>query len=78
MHGSNHRASSQSVPSPMSTSTPSDIVVTTPSNAAHSPTNAPSPLAVVHNMRETMQRAHLMLDGRYEDLLKSMKHEDKQ
>ena len=78
MYGSNQRASSQSVPSPMSTSTPSDIVVTTPSNTAHSPTDAPSPLAVMHNMRETIQRAHLILDGRYEDLLRSMNYEDKQ
>ena len=65
-------------PSPMSISTPSDIVVTTPAgDAASSPNNAPSPLTKLHNRKMTVDRAQMFVEGRYEALVRSMSKEEK-
>ncbi|KAL8741567.1 MAG: hypothetical protein Q9190_005838 [Brigantiaea leucoxantha] len=64
--------------SPASLSTPSDVVVATPSsNEMQSPRNAPSPLAKIQLAKEAIERAHMFIEGRYEELLKSMSKEDR-
>ncbi|MCJ1437103.1 hypothetical protein MMC27_006488 [Xylographa pallens] len=66
-------------PSPMSISTPSDIVVATPQPLdALSPANAPSPLTQLHNMKETMDRARMFVEGRFGPLVKSMRQEERE
>ncbi|KAL9608829.1 MAG: hypothetical protein Q9167_006347 [Letrouitia subvulpina] len=66
------------VTSPAAISTPSDVVVATPSsNEIHSPRNAPSPLTRLHNSREAIHRAQMFIEGRYHELLRSMTREDK-
>lgn len=63
----------------MSVSTPSDIIVTTPSvHDALSPTNAPSPLTRLQNRKETIDRARMFIDGRLGALSKSMKREERE
>ena len=79
MQSSRIRGPSYATASPMSTSTPSDIVVDTPpNNNALSPSNAPSPLTRVQNMKEAMDRAHMFVEGRHGALVKSMHREERE
>lgn len=65
-------------PSPMSISTPSDVVVVTPpSDNLLSTNNAPSPLSRVQNVKLTIDRAHMFVEGRFRDLLQSMQNEER-
>ena len=62
----------------MSISTPSDIVVTTPpANDAFSPNTDPSPFTKLQNRKMTFDRAHMFIEGRYEELAKSMSKKEK-
>ncbi|MCJ1378525.1 hypothetical protein MMC17_001624 [Xylographa soralifera] len=66
-----------SAASPMSISTPSDIVVKTPQPLdALSPTNVPSPLTQLHNMKETMVCARMFVEGQFGSLIQSMRKEE--
>ncbi|MCJ1396055.1 hypothetical protein MMC18_008942 [Xylographa bjoerkii] len=79
MRASLTRGSSNSAPSPMSISTPSDIIVATsqPVNAL-SPSDAPSPLTKLHNTKETMDRARMFVEGQFGALVRSMRKEEKE
>ncbi|KAL9113658.1 MAG: hypothetical protein Q9187_007584, partial [Circinaria calcarea] len=79
MHSARARGPSYTTASPISTSTPSDIVVDTPpNNNALSPNNAPSPLTRVQNRKEAMDRAHMFVEGRHGALVKSLRREEKE
>lgn len=65
-------------PSPMALSTPSDIVVTTPTNDASSPNNAPSPFSREQNKKVTIDRAHMLIGGQHHALVKSMRKEERE
>ena len=71
------RATSLSAPSPMSISTPSDIIVETPPANASSPNNAPSSLTRVQSMKQRVDRANMFVTGQYNALVKSMNPEEK-
>jgi hypothetical protein len=72
-------------------STPSDILVTTPSSSnirpsprnalspkdALSPKNAPSPMTIAVRDNIKMDRAHLFVQGRHKDLLEGMDREER-
>ena len=65
-------------PSPMSISTPSDVVaVTPPSDNVLSTNNAPSPLSRVQNVKVTIDRAHMFIEGRFRELVQSMRKEER-
>lgn len=71
--------SSVPVSSPMSISTPSDIIVTTPQAVgAPSPDNGPSSFTKLITMRETANRAHMFFEGRYDALVKSLRRDEKE
>jgi hypothetical protein len=62
----------------MQMSTPSDIVVATPpENGTKSVINAPSPLTKLQGMKVLVDRAHMFVEGRYGELVKSMHEEEK-
>lgn len=67
-----------SASSPMATSTPSDIVVVTPTNNASSPHNAPSPFSRDQNLKATIDRAHMLMGGQHHALVKSMRKEERE
>lgn len=69
---------SHSATSPMALSTPSDIVVTTPTNDAPSPNNASSPFSRDQNMKAAIDRAHMFVGGQHNALVKSMRKEDRE
>ena len=72
------RSGNLSMPSPISISTPSDIMVATPPvNDANSPNNAPSPLTRTQNFKKKVDRAHMFVTGRYDALVKSVNPEEK-
>ncbi|MCJ1428601.1 hypothetical protein MMC29_006511 [Sticta canariensis] len=66
-----------SASSPMAMSTPSDIVVVTPTNNASSPHDAPSPFSRNQNMKATIDRAHMLMGGQHHALVKSMRKEER-
>lgn len=60
-------------------STPSDVMVATPSSigGVPSPTNAPSPMSVALTAKAANDRARLFVEGRHDDLLRSMEKQDR-
>ena len=52
--------------------------MTPPINNALSPNNVPSPLTRTSNMKEKIDRAHMLVEGRYSTLVKSMREEGKE
>jgi hypothetical protein len=62
-------------PSPFgpSVTTPSDVSMgTPPGGVVSSPQNAPSPLSSALKKKTTIDRAHLFVQGRHDDLIRSM------
>src|SRR5438046_2168218 len=65
-------------PSPLghSVSTPSAIsdvsMATPPANVVSSPHNAPSPLSTALKRKTAIDRAHLFVQGKHDDLVRSM------
>lgn len=65
--------------SPMSMSTPSDIVVGTPqANSALSPSDAPSPFAQILQKNKAANRAYMLVEGQHAALIKSMGGEERE
>jgi hypothetical protein len=65
-------------PSPMQMSTPSDIVAATPPGNGTQPLmNASSPVTKLQNMKILVDRAHMFVEGRYGEMVKSMREEEK-
>ena len=64
-------------------STPSDVLVTTPSTNAASPhavsppTHVSSSLSADLKIKRAVDRAHLFVAGRHEDLIRSMDQEER-
>jgi hypothetical protein len=57
--------------------TPSDVLVATPSsNHAPSPPNASSSMSITLKKRVAVERAHLFVQGRHSDLVRSMNGEE--
>lgn len=74
------RSRNTDYPSPFapSVSTPSDISVDTPpGNAALSPQNPPSPLSTALKRKTAIDRAHLFVQGRHDDLIRSMNNAER-
>lgn len=65
-------------PSPAAQSTPSDIVVTTPTSNAPSPNNVPSPFSRDQNIKITIDRAHMLIGGQHRALVQSMRKEERE
>ena len=60
-------------PAAMAASTPSDVVIATPSaTSAHSPHNVPSPMTAALKAKTAIDRANLFVQGRHHELLHSM------
>lgn len=79
LRSSGTRAPTPSVFSPMSMSTPSDVVITTPpANNALSPNNAPSPFSRDQKMRMAIDRAGMLIKGQHIALVNSMCKEEKE
>lgn len=72
------RSPSYDAPSPMAISIPSDIIVTTPTNTAYSPNNAPSPFSREQNIKVTIDRAHMSVRDQHHALVKSMSKEKRE
>jgi hypothetical protein len=67
-------------PSPFgpSYSTPSDIVANTPNgDTAPSPQDAPSPLSVALKKKTAIDRAHLFVQGKHDELVRNLNMEEK-
>lgn len=61
------------------TTTPqSDIAIATPSAGAPSPNDVHSPTSTALNMKKAVDRAHLFISGRHQDLIRSMGTEERQ
>jgi hypothetical protein len=60
-------------------STPSDILVTTPTSeqVGPSPRNAPSPMSVAVRGKIANDRARLFVEGRHDDLLRSLEKQER-
>ena len=60
-------------------STPSDILVATPASMRDgpSPTNAPSPMSRALIAKAANDRARLLVEGRHDDLLRSMEKQER-
>ena len=59
-------------------STPSDVMIQTPpADNAASPANAPSPLSVALRKKTLTDRAYMFLDGRHDDLLRSLSKDER-
>src|SRR5580700_2212468 len=51
----------------------SDVsMAATPANSVSSPNNAPSPLSVALRKKTAIDRAHLFVQGKHDDLIRSM------
>jgi hypothetical protein len=61
-----------SVPTPGS-----DINVATPSVSADSPSDAPSPTKTLLRKKQALDRGHLFLQGRYDELLRSLDKDER-
>ena len=58
-------------------SSPGDIkAFTPPNNNAPSPSNAPSPLSKALAIKRSVDRAHMFVEGRFDDLMRSMNREE--
>ncbi|OCL14233.1 hypothetical protein AOQ84DRAFT_384874 [Glonium stellatum] len=62
---------------PIGTTPQDDIAVTTPSAGAPSPNDVPSPTSKALNMKKAVDRAHLFINGRHQDLIRSMNTEER-
>src|SRR5271169_2824275 len=58
-------------------STPSDVLVTTPSSSHASPRNASSSMSAALKKGLAVDRAHLFVQGRHSDLVRSMDGEER-
>ena len=54
-------------------------MVATPSSlgGVHSPTNVPSPMSVALTAKAANERARLFVEGRHDDLLRSMEKQER-